>query len=199
MHRSTGTVPILLLAAGSSSRMGQSKQLLAIQGKPLLQKSTEVALEASTGKVVVVLGANGEAHRNVLKDFPIEIIFNENWQSGMGSSIKAGLKYINQHHPESTAIIISVCDQPYLTSKHLNELVNLYNETQSKIVASSYKNTLGVPILFDQTNFEALRKITDDEGAKNIITTQGNQVVAVPFPLGEIDLDTMEDYNTFIQ
>jgi molybdenum cofactor cytidylyltransferase len=109
------------------------------------------------------------------------------------------LKYINQYHPESTAIIVSVCDQPHLTSKHLNELVNLYNETQSEIVASSYKNTLGVPILFDQTNFEALRKINDDEGAKKIIPTQGNQVVAVPFPLGDIDLDTMEDYNTFIQ
>lgn len=179
--------------------MGQSKQLLTIQGKPLLQKSTEVALEANTGKVIVVLGANEDAHRNALKGFPIEIIFNENWQSGMGASIKVGLKYINQRHPETRAIIISVCDQPHLTSKHLNELVNLYNETQSKIVASSYKNTLGVPILLDQTNFEALRKITDDEGAKKIITTQGNEVVAVHFPLGDIDLDTMEDYNTFIQ
>lgn len=156
-------------------------------------------MEANTGKVVVVLGANEDAHRKVLKGFSVEIIFNENWQNGMGASIKAGLKYINQHHPESKAIIISVCDQPHLTSKHLNELICLYNETQTKIVASSYKNTFGVPILFDQTNFEALQKIKDDEGAKKLILNREHQVVAVPFPLGDIDLDTMEDYNTFNQ
>lgn len=164
-----------------------------------MQKSVEVALGANTGKVVVVLGANESAHRNILKGFHIEIIFNGNWQSGMGSSIKTGMNHINQHYPQSTAIIISVCDQPHLTSKHLNELVHLYHESQTDIVASSYKNTFGVPILFGPTNFEALQKINDDEGAKKLILNKGNQVVAVPFPLGDIDLDTMEDYNTFIQ
>lgn len=179
--------------------MGESKQLLLIRGKPLLQHTLEITLTAGTGEVVVVLGANERAHRSLVESTNAQIVFNPHWESGIGSSIKAGLNYINKHLANSSAIIISVCDQPYLTSTHFKTLVNTYLTSHKKIVASSYKNILGVPALFDQALFEVLAKIDDSDGAKSVIKKHADDVVGVPFPLGDIDLDTREDYDTFNQ
>ncbi|MCB0493199.1 MAG: nucleotidyltransferase family protein [Cyclobacteriaceae bacterium] len=192
-------IPILLLAAGSSSRMGQSKQLLLVNGKPLLQKTVEELLAANTGKVIVVLGANATAHRKIIEDYSVFIIKNDQWQNGMGSSVKAGLKYITSQLPDSNALIISVCDQPHLTNVHLKELIRTYSKSEKSIVASAYNNTFGVPVLFDRSHFEALSQIQDEEGAKKIIQQNLTNITSVPFPLGDIDLDTMEDYDTFSQ
>jgi len=195
----SGKIPILLLAAGSSSRMGQSKQLLLIHGKPLLQKIVEELIAANTGEVIVVLGANIESHKKIILDYPVRIIENDHWQSGMGSSIKIGLRFIQDQIPKSEAVIISVCDQPHLTSTHIIEIAHTYSKNKKSIIASTYKETLGVPILFDKIHFESLSKIQDNEGAKKVIQQNLTNVASVPFPLGDIDLDTIKDYNTFNQ
>jgi molybdenum cofactor cytidylyltransferase len=192
-------IPILLLAAGSSSRMGQSKQLLLVNGKPLLQKTVEELIAADTGDVIVVLGSNTEAHKKVIADYPIQVIENADWQKGMGSSIRAGINYISNQLPGSQAIIISVCDQPHLSSTYIKDLIRTYTNNKKSIVASAYKNTIGVPVLFDQSHFEALSRIQDKEGAKKILQKNISKVDSVSFPLGNIDLDTMEDYDTFNQ
>ncbi|MEQ9413111.1 MAG: nucleotidyltransferase family protein [Cyclobacteriaceae bacterium] len=194
-----GKIPILLLAAGSSSRMGQSKQLLSINGKPLLQKTVEELLAANIGEVIVVLGANAAAHRKVIADYSVIIIENDQWQNGMGSSIKAGLKYITSQLPDLNALIISVCDQPYLTSGHFKEIIRIYSNSKKSIVASTYNETVGVPVLFDRSHFKNLSQIQDEEGAKKVMQRHKSEVVSVSFPLGNIDLDTMEDYDTFNQ
>ena len=199
MNNKSGTIPILILAAGSSSRMGRSKQLLPIDGKPLLVKIVETALDADTGKVVVVLGANEDEHRKILENYPVEIISNPLWENGMGSSIKSGLKFIQQNNFNSQAVIISVCDQPHLSHSHLTALANGYLHTKKPIVASAYKNTIGVPVLFAQSMINDLLEIKDSDGAKKLVQQHAEQVYPVPFPLGAIDLDTMGDYNTFNQ
>ncbi len=199
MNKKLGTIPILILAAGSSSRMGRSKQLLPIDGKPLLSKIAEAALAACIGEVVVVLGAYENEHRKILKNYPIEIISNPLWENGMGSSIKSGLKFIKQNNFDCQAVIIAVCDQPHLSHIHFTALANGYLRTKKPIVASVYKNTLGVPILFAQSMFNDLLEIKDSEGAKKLVQQHSDQVHPVPFPLGAVDLDTMGDYNTFNQ
>lgn len=199
MESLTGPIPILLLAAGASSRMGQSKQLLPIKGKPLLQHMVEIASESKAGKVIVVLGANEKKHKETIQGYSIDVLNNHQWQKGMGSSIKLGLKFINERFPESEGVIISVCDQPHLSTAHFVRLCKTFSETEKSIVASSYKDTLGVPILFSRKRFSDLLSIEDTEGAKKIIQIHKNDVTSIPFPLGEIDLDTMEDYNTFNQ
>ncbi|MFZ1807719.1 MAG: nucleotidyltransferase family protein [Cyclobacteriaceae bacterium] len=199
MDKQLEKIPILLLAAGSSSRMGQSKQLLTINGKPLLQKTVEELLTANTGEVIVVLGANASEHKKVIVDYPVRIVENNQWQNGMGASIKAGMKFIGDRFPKSKAVIISVCDQPHLTSTHIKQIAQAYYNTEQSIVASIYKETLGVPVLFDHSHFETLTQIQDNEGAKKIIQQNLTNVTSVPFLLGDIDLDTMEDYDTFSQ
>ncbi|HTF16801.1 MAG TPA: nucleotidyltransferase family protein [Chryseolinea sp.] len=188
----------LLLAAGASSRMGQSKQLLDVGGMPLLRRSAEVALTSGSSAVVVVLGANEEPHRDVIADLPVEVVVNHYWKSGMGSSIKTGLHYILHDHGEATAVLIMVCDQPELSSSHLVLLRDHYTHSQKKIAASAYDNTLGVPAMFGRSFFSNILMLRDDQGAKKIIDQFAEQVVSIPFPAGSIDLDTSDDYTRYL-
>jgi len=190
-------ITILVLAAGSSSRMGQSKQLLTIAGETLLQRIVARAVEANPSSVVVVLGSNKESHEKIIADYPVQIVFNEQWQNGMGSSIKAGIKYIETNVENTKAVIITVCDQPHLTAAHFKALAEKFNSEGRNIVASSYNKTSGVPILFGKQFFKDLKEVNDAGGAKSVVQKNPDQVTLVPFPLGAIDLDTMEDYNTF--
>src|SRR5690349_15574194 len=105
-----GELVIVLLAAGSSSRMGQSKQQLVIDGKSLLVHSVETAIKSDADKVIVVLGSEEEAHRKILKNLSVGISHNPRWQSGMGSSLKAGLSHVISNNPETEAVIVMVCD-----------------------------------------------------------------------------------------
>lgn len=186
---------ILLLAAGSSSRMGQSKQLLLINEKSLLTHTVEKVIESNTGNLYVVLGSQHEAHRELLKDKPVDIIFNPQWQAGIGSSIKTGLRHVLSVNPKTDAIIIMVCDQPMLQPHHLKSLIEKYQKTQASIVASAYSGTMGVPALFNRKHFDAILNLRDDEGAKKIIQ---HPCETVDFPEGYFDMDTAEDYKNFL-
>jgi len=191
-------VGIILLAAGSSSRMGRSKQLLEVDGEQLLQRTSRVALDCDATKVIVVLGANEEAHRKSIQQLPVEICVNSNWQTGMGSSLKLGLKSLLERIPKLEAVVVMVCDQPGLTTDHVNKLIQTFKESNSPVIASFYANSTGVPALFDKSLFEKLLIIENESGAKKIIQQRKELVKIVDFPQGAIDLDTPDDYQKFI-
>jgi molybdenum cofactor cytidylyltransferase len=188
---------IIILAAGASTRMGQSKQLLQVNGDPLLVKCVAAAQSSAIQKIVVVLGANEKEHRALIGDLKIEIVYNEYWQKGMGGSIKAGLRSLLKLSPSLNGIVILVCDQPLLTSDHINKLIAKHLQTSKPIVASAYANTSGVPVFFHSTCFEKLLDLKDEQGAKKILQESADDVVTIDFPQGEIDLDTLEDYEKF--
>jgi len=192
-------VSIILLAAGSSSRMGRSKQLLEINGKPLLLHSAKAAIGSGASNVIVILGANEQPHREIIRELPVNIIVNHYWKSGMGSSIKVGLNYLIRKSSETEAVIIMVCDQPALTEHHLQKLIVEFKETKSPIIASSYSGTSGVPALFARSFFSNVLMLRDEEGAKKLIQQFPEQIRTVNFPEGVFDLDTSEDYENYIK
>lgn len=187
------TESVIILAAGSSSRLGRSKQLVKVNGMPLLLKATMAALEALYSHVVVVLGANAEEHKKIITHLPVEIIIHTQWKKGMGSSLKTGLQHILKLKPKSSAIVVLVCDQPLLTSSHLTVLRGAYRKTGKPIVASLYNDTLGVPALFDQSLFPELLEIKDGQGAKIVIENHLDSVESIPWTGGGLDIDTPED------
>lgn len=189
-ERTNGSV--IILAAGSSSRLGQSKQLVEIDGVPLLLKTTLTALDANYSHVVVVLGASADLHKKTIAHLPVEFLTHTEWEMGMGSSLKKGLQYVINTRPETQAIVVMVCDQPLLTSNHLKALHDTYKKTSTQIVASRYGNTMGVPALFDRAVFPALLKIEDTQGAR-VIIEQYASVSAIDWAAGLIDIDTPED------
>lgn len=194
----TAGIGVIVLAAGSSSRMGQSKQLLPIEGEPLLLRSVKTALAIKAQNVVVVLGHREEAHGKIINHLPLDVIVNKGWSAGMGGSLKAGLTHILQVHPETQAILVMVCDQPDLNSSHLVKLVEGFYSTHKSIVASGYSNTTGVPALFSNQHFSEILSLDDSQGAKKVLEKNRDTLEVINFPEGATDLDTPEDYQNFV-
>jgi molybdenum cofactor cytidylyltransferase len=190
---------IIILAAGSSSRMGRSKQLLEIDKIPLLRKTVSTVLACNSEKIYVVIGSNADSHKTVIADLPVQIVLNEEWSKGMGSSLKKGLASAMSVSPGLAGVIVTVCDQPLLKSQHLNKIFLKYLETGKEIVASRYGGTAGVPTFFSKELFTELMNLQDQHGAKKIIERHPDQLEMVDFPGGEIDLDKIEDYYQFLK
>lgn len=191
--RNSESESIILLAAGSSSRLGQSKQLVEVDGVPLLLKSTLAALDAKYLHVVVVLGAHADIHKKIITHLPVEILTHAEWEKGMGSSLKKGLRHIITSRPETNAVVVMVCDQPFITSAHLVALRDTHKKDHYQIVASQYENTIGVPALFDRTLFSSMLEIKDSQGAKVIIERQATSISTIDWTEGRFDIDTPED------
>lgn len=181
----------IILAAGASSRLGTPKQLLPYAGKTLLQYTVRVALDSIARPVIVVLGSEAEKIKDNIDG--AQVIVNTDWEEGMASSIRYGIKALEKADPSAEGAIILVCDQPYITSALLNELVTEHRKTGHPVVASSYDNTLGVPALFHKSIFAVLLQLKGDAGAKSIIQQHTGEVGMVTFSKGGVDIDTEED------
>src|ERR1700741_1701755 len=172
-----GSCGIVLLAAGSSGRLGKSKQLLPYKGTTLLQHLINEATRSSAIGVVVVLGADAETIRHRIKTENIHIVINEIWNEGMASSIRTGINKLQEIFPKADAAILIVCDQPFVTGLLLNKLIVTHRETGKPIVVSSFDNTGGPPALFHQSMFPELLLLTGDKGARMIVETHSGNVV----------------------
>ena len=184
-------IAILILAAGSSSRLGEPKQLLELNGKTLLQKAIETGLEISAS-VTVVLGANKKIIQPTISDYPIGIAFNKNWADGMSSSIQSGIESLDKK--EYKGVLIMLCDQPFVDVLLLKNIISIFEKDNQSIVACEYKEKIGVPALFDISFFEKLKKLKGQGGAKALMMSHLDQVARVVFKKGEIDVDTQEDW-----
>lgn len=187
-------IAVIILAAGSSSRMGFPKQLLLYQGSTLLNHTIETAIASVCSPIVVVLGANEEKISCNVDQSCVSVIKNKNWSLGMGSSISLGINFLLSYPETIKAAIICVCDQPFLTAEIINNLVFSYHTTKKPIIACTYANTYGVPVLFDSSFFTELVSLKEKGGAKKLIRQYENDVFFIPFPQGVIDVDTPEDY-----
>ena len=190
---------IIILAAGSSSRFGNTKQLAQFKGKTLLKHTIEEATEAGAQPVVVVTGANADEVSKEIQNEKVEIVFNKNWEQGMASGIVVGLKNAIILNKELEKVIITVCDQPFVSSSLFQQLFQGQNESAKHIVASAYANTIGTPALFTIKYFDALMGLTGDQGAKGLLKKYSDDLATVDFPDGYIDIDTQEDYENLLK
>lgn len=198
MTHSKNKTGIIILAAGNSSRLGQPKQLLAYNGTNLLKNTVERAKLVPNCEVIVVTGSNCKLIEEQLDAAKINISYNADWESGMSSSIVKGLKDLLLISPDTEKCIISVCDQPFISNSVFESLLKNYHESGKGIVASAYAQTLGTPVLFNKKYFKDLLELKGQEGAKKIIGKFMDDIVAVSFEKGNIDIDTQEDYNRLI-
>lgn len=183
-----------MLAAGSSSRMGRPKQLLPYNGKSLLEHAIDTANDSDANPVIVVLGANGVLIEKQIDEKKVHIAENKEWKEGMSSSIRCGLNTLINIAPSSDAVILMVCDQPYVSASLLNDLIAAQKKTGNPIVTSQYENAFGPPALFYKTIFPELLELKGEAGARKIVERHSNDTTTVLFTLGNIDIDTEADY-----
>lgn len=184
---------IIILAAGSSSRLGQPKQLLIYQGKTLIRRSIDAAFESKSNACVLVLGANFELISNEVQDTNVEIIINHDWETGMASGMQKGLDFLEKKiSPDQ--VILMLCDQPFVDSELLNSMIENQSKTGKGIIACYYNGTFGVPVLFSRKYFPELIDLKGSEGAKKVIYAHKSDMEKIDFPDGAIDIDTLDDY-----
>jgi molybdenum cofactor cytidylyltransferase len=191
------TNAIVILAAGKSSRLGQPKQLLPFKGKSLLNHCIETAKKVSE-HVMVITGAEKMRVESEIKNSAVTIVHNPEWEEGMASSIRKGLSYTNENLQEITSVIFMVCDQPFVTVELLENLIKEREKTSNSIVASYYSEVAGTPVLFDKSVFPELMELQGDIGARKIISKHKDRLATVAFPLGNVDMDTADDYKKLL-
>jgi molybdenum cofactor cytidylyltransferase len=187
---------VILLAAGSSSRLGRPKQLINYQGKTLIQHSIEAAKHSAADDLVVVLGCNSEQIQRGIESKEVPVLFHAHWEEGMSSSMQCGLQYLIETS-RVDQVLLMLCDQPYVSQELLDQLMFEKKASVKGIVACSYAGTVGVPALFDQFYFPELLALKGTEGAKKMILNHQADTFLIDFPLGAIDLDTEEDVQKF--
>ncbi len=185
-------IAIIILAAGSSSRMGQAKQLLPWGGSNLLNHCIIQAKNSNAKEVFVVLGANYEAINTSVKNEPITILRNPGWEKGIGESIAFGVKKIASK--KFDGVLIMLADQPQIDIAFLNKLITRFETSPKAIIATGYKNSVGVPAVFNKSYFEDLMNLTGDKGAKQFVELQQYNVLVLSFPTTIVDIDTHKDY-----
>jgi molybdenum cofactor cytidylyltransferase len=185
---------VVLLAAGSSSRLGKPKQLLLYKGKSFLQNMVSAAIGTNLSPVIVVLGAHAGPITDEITGNNVHIIHNQNWEEGIASSIRSGIQALEKINPVSDAVILMVCDQPYITTALLNDLFAEQGKTGKPIVAAYYSGIAGTPVLFHKKFFPELLSLKGDKGAGKILQQQVDWVATISFPMGVIDIDTTDNY-----
>lgn len=209
MHEHTTTAAIIL-AAGTSSRMGagRHKLLLPLGNRPVLAHVIEATLASQARPIVVVLGHQAEQVQAAIAqhtDHPrISTVENPDYQQGMSTSLHAGVKaIINQAasplRPDSALIILG--DQPMMTAHILNTLITTRQTTGKRIIAPLYEGKRGNPILFDASLFPELLEVTGDEGARSVIERHRTEVATVELgsTVATYDVDTWEAYQQVFQ
>jgi molybdenum cofactor cytidylyltransferase len=191
-------VGAVILAAGSSSRMGTPKQILQFKGSSLLKRVTLAALGARCRPVVVVTGARAELSRRELEALDVHEAFNASWETGMGSSVRTGIECLVNIEANVAGTVLLLCDQPHVTSDMISTLVATHHATGSPIIASAYAGTFGVPALFSRTLFAELTQLEGTSGAKEIIKRHASDTHFVTFPECETDVDTPDDFACLI-
>jgi molybdenum cofactor cytidylyltransferase len=181
----------LLLAAGASTRMGSPKQLALLDGQPLVARSARVLLESPCDEVFVAVGASARRVAEALDGLAVRIVEIPGWREGLATSIAGGIAKIEAERPPFDGALLLHADQARVESEALGALVAAF-ESDGSMAAARYANTLGVPAVFARRHFAALRSLSGDRGAKELLSSS-RDVACVDLPEAAFDIDTPDD------
>lgn len=179
----------LVLAAGAASRFGGLKQLVTLEGRPLLCGITERATEVAD-RTWVVLGARAAEIAPVLAEYPVSVLVNPLWSEGLASSIRTGIAHLP---PSCGAVLLLLADQARVCGEDLRRLASTWRRRSQGIAAAQHGTVVGVPAIFPRVLFAELSQLTGDVGARGLIARHASQVTTVPMPNAAFDLDTPAD------
>ncbi len=204
------SIAAIILAAGSSSRMGggRHKLLLPLGEKPVLAHVINATLASQARPIIVVLGHQAAQVRTEIAHFtPIISVENPDYQQGMSTSLRTGLQTLIQsqntqeqafHSLDGTIILLG--DQPLMTASIIDALIACKQATGNPIVAPLYNGKRGNPVLFDASLFPALMAIHGDEGARSVIEQHRTEVATIELSdaMASYDVDTWDAYQTVL-
>lgn len=172
----------IVLAAGASSRLGQPKQLVVLDGESLIRRAVRIAREAGCDETIVVVPPH--SFGDELEGLDVTIVENRHRDEGIASSIRAGVQAAGEGR-----VLLMLCDQPFITAEHLARLAGIV----APIVATAYAGSAGAPAIFAPGMREDLLSLRDDRGAKAVIAAHRDECRTVSFEAAAADIDTPDD------
>jgi molybdenum cofactor cytidylyltransferase len=145
-------------------------------------------------RVLVVIGAKAELVERSVADLGAEIVLNDEWETGMGSSIFAGLQQLETSGPRVTSLAILLADQPRVTADHLVQMRRLFEEGATPVVAAEYDGSYGAPAIFRDELFPDLASLPRSLGARHLLRSSRFAVTGFALPEAAIDIDTPADF-----
>lgn len=209
-----GTTAAIILAAGSSSRMGRGrhKLLLPLAGRAVLAHVIDASLASQARPIILVLGHQAEQVRKRIEPYPnhpdITIVENPAYLQGMSTSMRLGIEALisngykkNKPPYRVDSALIILGDQPMITAQVIDSLIATYRTTGRHIVAPLYAGKRGSPVLFDASLFPELLEVTGDEGGRSVLEHHRDEVETVEIgdSAANYDLDTWEAYQQVVE
>lgn len=199
-------IPIcaVILAAGTSSRMGKPKQLLPLNDKPLLQHSIINCVDAGFEKVLVVVGSHAEEVRAAIdiEQGRIQWVGNDEYQKGQSTSLQMAVKELRG---EFQSFMVFLGDQPFIRPKTIKRIYQMGMDHFERlkepfVVQPLYKGKPGHPVFFGHFNEGTLNKVKGDQGAKNLISSSSHKLrIEIDDPFIVFDVDSPADYRTALK
>jgi len=185
-------VSAIVLAAGTSSRMGSQKQLLRIGAKTLLQHTIDYVKASHVQEVVVVLGSAAEQIRGQVANGDVKVVINDAFQSGMGNSLQRGLAELGG---QAAAALVVLADQPLVRPETINRLIDEYRRHKPQILIPMYRGFRGNPVLLDRSVFSEIAALNGDTGCRAIFGDHPGNIrkIEVDDPGVLLDADRPED------
>lgn len=191
----------LVLAAGSSTRMGSPKQLLEIRDHSLLDHVLNEALKSDLDLIVLVLGYRASEIRKRIEEGPEnnrrKIVENVDWEKGISSSIKAGLAEVQEEYDHCMIIL---ADMPYISANTVDQLLHEYLSSGLPLGAVKTGGRRSLPVIFSRVLYNDLNRLEGDIGARDLfLKYQDNACLVEPNDYNDMDIDTPEDYARFMK
>lgn len=180
----------VLLAAGASTRLGRSKQLIEVDGEPLLRRAARALLGTSPHTFVVVLGHETTALRTCVADLPLQCIVAPDHSEGLAASLRTGIAALPT---ACDGALVALTDQPALDAGHLLALCDAWRAAPAQAIASAYAGVVGVPALLPRAWFADVMRLHGDTGARALLRERGAQVIAINATALAHDIDTPDD------
>jgi len=191
----SGTVPIaaVVLAAGSSTRMGENKLFLRVEGETLLSRVVSRASAAGLDPLIVVVGFERERAEQELSGLPFSCraVFNADHAEGQQTSFRAGIAAVPGASP---AAVVLLADMPRVTAGMITALVERYRETRAPLVVSEYGGVHAPPTLYDRSLFAEILAMSGDGCGRQIVRGHRKEASAVAWPADRLaDVDVPAD------
>jgi molybdenum cofactor cytidylyltransferase len=187
-----GAVAGIVLAAGTSSRMGGNKLFFELQGETILRRAVRQALEAGLDPVVVVLGHEAERARQELATLRCRPVVNPEYQRGINHSLRTGLLKVPA---EARAAVVLLADMPFVTADMITRMVACYRKSSAPLVISDYAGVNAPPMLYDRSLFPELEMMEGEGCGRQVVQRHRNEAEVTGWPFGALtDLDVPADF-----
>ena len=183
----------VVLAAGMGTRMGGTKVVRPVAGKPMVERVVDAALESRLAGTAVVVGHEAAGVRSILEDRPVLVVDNPSFARGLSTSVRAALLALGTDYD---AAMFLLADQPFVTSGLIDRLLEAFAATGRAIVRPGLDGRPGNPVLFSARLFPELLRETGDRGGRDVVLRHASEVCLVPVDDARacMDIDSLEEY-----